>query len=321
MHRRGCGGVAAALVTLLAVAGCTRSACSFDPCPDVPPDRAGRVTGTDPSGTVRWSTTIADLVSGSPTMGNGYVVLEGCHATHLVQVATGAVTTPDDLTGVLGVVGGQVVGFPKDEHDDAVLVGEPVAGGPGGFSWGESPADRDARARYRTSAVLTTTSVLGVLGRTLVVWTPDAGRWERTDVRLPVGSQAGERLLVVDADHVIVPGDDGSVLGVDLAARRVVWRTLAPRLDDPTYQHLELDGSTVSVVTGFRSSDARSVTGGEGIDYVGWRLDPRTGRMVGSATATAPQHHPDDISATVRDPASRWTVTQRLERTPRGGCF
>ncbi|WP_343992192.1 hypothetical protein, partial [Terrabacter terrae] len=203
--------MAAALVMLLAVAGCTHSTCSFDPCPDVPPERAGFVTGTDPSGTVRWSTTIADLVSRSPTVGNSYVVLEGCHATHLVQVASGAVTTPDDLTGVLGVVGGQVVGFPKEGTDDAVLVGEPVAGGPGRFSWSETPDDRDARARYRSSAVLTTTSVLGVLDRALVVQTPKADRWERTDVRLPVRSQVGERLLVVDADHVVVPGDDGSV--------------------------------------------------------------------------------------------------------------
>ncbi|WP_374970093.1 hypothetical protein [Terrabacter sp. BE26] len=322
MHNRSRWVVAAALVMLLVVAGCTHSACSFDACPDVPPTRAGRVSGMAPSGAVRWSTSIADLVSRSPTVSNGYVVLDGCHSTHLVQVATGAVTTPDDLAGVLGVVAGQVVGFPKDGQDDAMLVGEPIAGGSGGFSWSESPDDRDARARYRSSAVLTTTSVLGVLGRTLAVWTPRGGQWERTDVQLPVRSQAGERLLVLYADHVVVPGDDGSVLGVDLAGRRVLWRTLAPRLDAPTSQHVELDGSTVSVVTGFHSTDAPAVTGGEGIDYVGWRLDARTGRPVGSPSATVPQHpRGDEILATVRDPASGWIVTQRLEHTPRGGCF
>ncbi|WP_343992190.1 hypothetical protein, partial [Terrabacter terrae] len=97
--------------------------------------------------------------------------------------------------------------------------------------------------------------------------------------------------------------------------------TLAPRLDVPTSQHVELDGSAVSVVTGFRTTDATAVTGGEGIDYSEWRLDARTGRLLGSPTATLPQHIPDEISATVHDPASGWTVTQRLERTPQGGCF
>ncbi|WP_323096751.1 hypothetical protein [Intrasporangium sp. YIM S08009] len=309
----------AGLVTLLAVGGCTGRQCSFDACPDVPPERAGRVTGVDASGTVRWSTTIADLVSRSPTVGNGYVVIEGCHAPHVVQVATGAVSTPEHMTEVLGVVAGQVVGFPDD---DAMLVAEPVAGGPGGFSWTESPDDPGARNAYRSSAVLTDTSVLGVLGRTLVVWTPGTGGWERTEVALPVGAQRGERLVVADPHHVVVPGDDGSLLGVDLTARRVTWRTLPPRPDDPVYQHVELDGTAVTVVTGYRTTDAPAVTGGEGIDYVGWRVDARTGRTIGQPTHSTPRKGSgDDIATTVRDPTSGWSVTQRLERQPRGGCF
>ncbi len=317
------GGRATALVAVLAVlaaAGCTSQSCSFDDCPDVSPDRAGRVTGTDTSGTVRWSTTVADLLTRSPTVGNGYVVLEGCHAPHVVRVATGTVTTPDGMTGVLGVVAGQVVGFPQDTKDDAMLLAEPVLGGPGGFSWTESPDDPGARNRYRSSAVVTDTSVLGVLGRTLVVWTPGPDRWERTDVALPVTSQVGERLLLVDPTHVVVSGDDGSVLGVDVAARRVVWRTLAPRPDEPAYQHAELEGSDVAVVTGFPTTNGPATTGG--IDYVAWRVDARTGRTLGRPTPGAV--HKDSgsaIASAVQDPESGWTVTQHLEPQRHGGCF
>jgi len=312
--------VVGALVAVLAVGGCTSQGCSFDACPDVPPGRAGRVTGADASGTVHWSTTVADLVSVSPTVSNGYVVVQGCHAPHVVRVATGAVSTPDGMTEVIGVVSGQVVGVPGD---DALLVTEPVTGGRGGFSWTESPDDPRARNGYRSTAVVTDRSVLGVLGRTLVVWTPGPDRWERTEVALPVGSQGGERLLVVDPDHVVVPGDDGSVLGVDISTRRVTWRTLAPRPDDPTSQHVELDGTAVSVVTGFRTTDAPAVRGGEGITYLGWRLDARTGRTLGQPVTARPRKDAGRgaIAPTVRDPASGWSVTQRLEHTPRGGCF
>ncbi|WP_076258357.1 hypothetical protein [Intrasporangium flavum] len=309
----------AALVTLLAAVGCTGQECSFDACPDVPAERAGRVTGVDASGTVRWSTTVADLVSAPPSLSNGYVVLPGCHAPHVVDVRSGAVSSPEGMKEVIGVVADQVVGVPEDT---ALIVAEPVAGGPGGFSWTESPDDPVARNGYRSSAVVTEASVVGVLGRTLVVWTPGPDRWERTDVALPVGSQRGERLLVVDPEHVVVSGDDGSVLGVDLAARRVAWRTLPPRPDDPTYQHVELDGAVVAVVTGYRTTDAPAVTGGEGIDYLGWRVDARTGRTLGRPTQAKPaKGSGDEIAATVRDPSSGWSVTQRLERQPRGGCF
>lgn len=315
------GAVTAALLTLLAVGGCTDRGCSFDPCPDVPPERAGRVTGVDASGAVRWSTTIPDPVTRSPSVGNGYVVIEGCHDPHVVRVATGAVSTPDGMTEVLGVVAGHVAGFPDDTAGDALLVAEPVAGGPGRFSWIASPDDADARNRYRSSAVVTATSVVGVLGRALVVWTPHPDRWERTDVALPIASAANARLLVLDPGHVVVAGDDGSVLGVDLAARRVAWRTLPPRPNDPVYQQVRLDGTSVAVVTGYPTTDAPAVTG-EGIDYVGWRVDARTGRTLGPPTrAGADQGSADDVAATVRDPASGWSVTQRLERQPRGGCF
>ena len=50
-------------------------------------------------------------------------------------------------------------------------------------SWTESPDDPRARNGYRSTAVVTDRSVLGVLGRTLVVWTPGPDRWERTEVR------------------------------------------------------------------------------------------------------------------------------------------
>ncbi len=309
----------AGLVTLLAVGGCTGRECSFDACPDVPSERAGRVTGVDASGTVRWTTTVADLVSRSPTVGKGYVVIEGCHAPHVVQVATGTVSIFEGMKEVLGVVDGQVVGLPDD---DAMLVAEPVAGGPGGFSWTESPDDPAARNGYRSSAVLTDTSVVGVLGRTLVVWTPGTAGWERTEVALPVGAQGGERLLVVDPHLVVVPGEDGSVLGVDLTSRRVAWRTLPPRPDEPVYQHVALDGTAVAVVTGYRTTEAPAVTGGEGIDYVGWRVGARAGRTLGEPTrARSVKGSGDEIATTVRDPASGWSVTQRLERQPRGGCF
>jgi hypothetical protein len=65
------------------------------------------------------------------------------------------------------------------------------------------------------------------------------------------------------------------------------------------------------------------VTGGAGIDYVGWRVDAATGRSLGSPTTRSqpPKGGADEVATTVHDPASGWSIIQRLERQPRGGCF
>ncbi|CAN7292192.1 hypothetical protein LJR027_001330 [Terrabacter sp. LjRoot27] len=334
--------VAGAVAALLATAACSGAGCSFDDCPDVPAAEAGRITGTDPSGTVRWTTTVADLLSEPPVVSNGHVVVVGCHATHVVDVVTGSVSTPTGLADVLGVVRGYAVGSP--DEGDAVLVAERLDGGRGGWSWRESPVDAKADRAYRASAVVTSAGVVGVRRQALVAWSPGSAgsagsagspaspastgspasrSWESLEVALPVGAWPRETVVATDDSHVVVPGSDGSVLGVDLATRSVTWRVLPTRPDVPAGVSVRREGRDVAVEVWYPRTTAAAITGEAVWVTERWSLDARTGeirspRVTSTGTRSRSSAPADDV---LRDPVSGWTVTQRLRDQPRGGCF
>ncbi|MGO4359561.1 hypothetical protein [Terrabacter sp. RAF57] len=314
--------VAGAVAVLLSTAACSGAGCSFDDCPEVSATEAGRVTGADPSGAIRWTTRVPDLLSEPPVVSNGHVVIVGCHATHVVDVTSGSVSTPTGLADVIGVVQGYAVGAPAE--GDALLGAEPLDGGPGGWSWQESPVDGDADRAYRASAVVTSSAVVGVRGTTLVGWSPDSGSWDSVEVALPVGTRVGQRLAAADDTHVVVPGSDGSVLGVDLAARAVTWRVLPTRPDAPTDVSVRLAGrDVVAVEVWYPRTTAAAVTGEPVWVTERWSLDARTGetrspRVTSSGTRPRPTTPTGDV---LRDPATGWTVMQQLRGRPRGGCF
>ncbi|GAA2745517.1 hypothetical protein GCM10009868_27290 [Terrabacter aerolatus] len=316
-HAAACGAIA----VLLAAAACSGAGCSFDGCPDVSPAEAGHVTAADPSGTVRWTATVADLLAEPVRLSNGHAVVVGCHATHVVDVAMGSVSTPTGLADVLGVVDGYAVGAPA--VGEAGLAAERLDGGAGAWSWQESPVDLDADRAYRASLVATSTGVVGVRGRALVAWSPASGSWVSTEVPLPVGAWPREPLVGSDSTHVVVPGSDGSVLGVDLANRSVTWRVLPTRPDAPAGVRLRDAGRDVTVEVWYpRTSDA-AVTGEAVWVTERWSLDARTGRPRSPrVTSTGPRS--DRTSPTphaLLDPVTGWTVTPRLREQPRGGCF
>ena len=312
---------AGALTVLLATAACSGTGCSFDGCPEVSSAEAGRVTGADPSGHVRWTTTVPDLLSEPAVVSNSHVVIVGCHATHVVEVTSGSVSIPTSLDEVIGVVQGYAVGPPAE--GDAILAAERLDGGPGGWSWQESPVDGDADRAYRASAVVTSTAVIGVRRQTLVAWSPDSGSWEPVEVALPVGARSGQRLVAADRTHVVVPGADGSVLGVDLAARSVTWRVLPTRPDAPTDVTVSLAGRDVAVEVWYPLTTSAAVTGEPLWVTERWSLDARSGkarspRVTSTGTRSRPTTPTGDV---LRDPATGWTVTHRLRERPRGGCF
>jgi hypothetical protein len=313
--------VAGAVAVLLATAACSGAGCSFDDCPDVSAAEAGRVTGADPSGAVRWTTTVPDLLSRPPVGSNGHVVIVGCHATHVVDVTSGSLSTPTGLDDVMGVVQGYAVGAPAE--GDAILAAGRLDGGPASWSWQESPVDGDADRGYRTSAVVTPTAVVGVRRQTLVAWSQDSGSWDSVEVALPVGARTGQRLVAADDTHVVVPGSDGSVLGVDLASRSVTWRVLPTRPDAPSDVSVRLAGRDVAVEVWYPRTSAAAVTGEAIWVTERWSLDARTGqtrtpRVTSTGTRSRPSAPAEDV---LRDPTTGWTVTQRLRDQPRGGCF
>ena len=311
---------AGAVAVVLGVSACTGSHCSFDSCPDVPAAEAGRVTGTDPGGVVRWSTTVADLVTDTPSVSNGHVVLTGCHGTYVVDVASGAVSTPRGLERVLGVVDGLAVGVPTG--GDAIVSAERLDAAPGGWSWSEAPEDAEADRGYRASAVVTTDGLVGVRGRTLVAWSPRSGSWASSEIPLPVGSWRNQRVVASDGTHVVVPGADGSVLGVDLATRSVVWRSLATRPDLPAGVTVRPEGRRVVVEVWYPQTTAPAITGEAIWVTERWSLDAWTGAVVSPrSTRTGPRRDGHVAPSTrLRDPASGWTVTQLLRQPPRGSC-
>lgn len=313
--------LAGAVAVLLATAACSGGGCSFDGCPDVPAAEAGRVTGTDASGAVRWTATVADLLSEPPVLSNDHLVVVGCHATHVVDVRTGSVSTPTDLADVLGVVQGYAVGSP--DEGEAILAAERLDGGRGGWSWQESPVDAAADRAYRASAVVTSTAVVGVRQRTLVAWSPASRSWNSLEVALPVGAWPSEAVVAADDSHVVVPGSDGSVLGVDLVARSVTWRVLPTRPDVPAGMSVRLDGRDVAVEVWYPRTTAAAITAEPVWVTERWSLDARTGairspRATSTGTRSRSAAPPDDV---LRDPATGWTVTHRLRDQPRGGCF
>ena len=314
--------VAGAVAVLLAATGCSGADCAFDDCPDVPAAQAGRLTGTDPSGAVRWTTPVADLLSEPPVVSNGHVVVVGCHATHVVDVASGAVSTPTDLAHVIGVVQGYAVGTPAE--GDAIVTAERLDGAPGGWSWQESPLDEDADRGYRSSAVVTRGGIVGVRGRSLVAWSPGSGSRDSVEVPLPVGAWRLEPLAAADETHVVVPGSDGSVLGVDLGSRSVTWRSLPTRPDAPAGVSVRLVGRDVVVEVWYPRTTAAAVTGEAVWVTERWSLDARTGAARSprtTSTGTRSTRHSTPSPTVLHDPATGWTVTQGLRERPRGGCF
>lgn len=311
---------AAGVAALLALAACSGGECSFDQCPEVTADRAGEVTGTDASGRLRWTTSVADLVVASPFVSNDHVVLQGCHAAHVVDVATGAVSTPTRLESVIGVIRGYAVGVPAE--GDAIVSAEALDGSRGGFSWSQAPADAEEDRDYRSSAVVTGNAVVGVRDRLLVAWSRSEHSWEPTEVQLPVGAWPALRLVASDADHVVVPGSDGSVLGVDLRAGAVVWRSLPTRPGLPDDLEVRLDDNTVTVTAWYRVSTAPSTTGDQVWTSERWTLDAWTGAPTGRPSSGRGTHQSPrkDVAASVRDDVSGWTVTQKLDEPPRGSC-
>jgi hypothetical protein len=321
MRLNGRRGVVVGVVgVLLALGACSGTGCSFDRCPDVTPDEARRVRGTDASGTVRWTTTVADLVVASPFVSNGHVVLEGCHAPHVVDVTTGSVSTPSELEHVLGVVQGYAVGVPWS--GDVIVSAERLDGSRGAWSWSQSPEDKQRDRGYSSSAVVTERGVVGVLDRQLVAWAATPARWTTTEVPLPVGAWRSRRLVAADADHVVVPGSDGSVLGVDLGAGAVAWRSLPTRPALPDDLEVRLDGRVVTVTAWYRVSRAPSTVGEPVWTSERWSLDARTGepttpRSTARGARPAAEAH---VAASVRDEVSGWTVTQELDEPPNGSC-
>lgn len=314
--------LAGAGALLLATTACSGTGCRFDACPDVPTAEAGTVVASDPSGAVRWRTTVADLLARPPVVSNGHVVLVGCHATHVVDMATGTVATPTDLADVIGIVDGYAVGAPS--AGDAAVAAQRLDGRAGGWSWQESPVDAGADRDYRASAVVTTDAVVGVRLQTLVAWKKQAGSWASTEVALPVGAARGLRLVAADDAHVAVPGADGSVIGTDLVTGAVTWRSLPTRPDAPAGLAVHLDGDRVGVEVWYPQTSAPAITGEAVWVTERWSLDPRTGAVVSPrTTVTGPRDDHRDVAATepLRDPASGWTVTQRLREPPHGGCF
>jgi hypothetical protein len=314
--------VAGAVAVLLAATACSGADCAFDDCPDVPAAQAGRLTGTDPSGAVRWTTPVADLLSEPPVVSNGHVVVVGCHATHVVDVASGAVSTPTDLAHVIGVVQGYAVGTPAE--GDAIVSAERLDGAPAGWSWQESPLDEDADRGYRSSAVGTSSGIVGVRGQSLVAWSPGSGSWDSVEVPLPVGARRLEPLEAADETHIVVPGSDGSVLGVDLGSRSVTWRSLPTRPDAPAGVSVRLEGRDVQVEVWYPRTTAAAVTGEAVWVTERWSLDARTGAVRSPrTTSTGPRSTTRRAPppTVLHDPATGWTVTQGLRERPRGGCF
>jgi hypothetical protein len=318
--RGGRSRAAAGVAALLALAACSGGECSFDRCPEVTPDRAGTVTGTDASGRVRWTTTIADLVVASPFVSNVHVVLEGCHAPHVLDVTTGSVSTPSGLERVLGVVQGYAVGIPTE--GDAIVSADRLDGTRGGLSWSQSPQDSEADRGYRMSAVVTERGVVGVHDRRLVGWSRSSGVWAMAEVELPVGAWRGRQLVAADADHVVVPGSDGSVLGVDLGSRAVAWRSLPTRPALPDDLEVRLDARAVTVTAWYRESRAASTIGTPVWTSERWSLDARTGEpTTPRSTARGTHQNPRaQVAASVHDDATGWTVTQQLDEPPKGSC-
>ncbi|WP_256792633.1 hypothetical protein [Terrabacter sp. Ter38] len=314
--------VVGAVAVLLAATACSGADCAFDDCPDVPAAEAGRLTGTDPSGAVRWTTTVADLLSEPPVVSNGHVLVVGCHATHVVDVASGAVSTPSDLVQVIGVVQRYAVGTPAE--GDAIVAAERLDGAVGGWSWQGSPPDEDADLGYRSSAVVTRGGIVGVRGQSLVAWSPGSDSWDSVEVPLPVGAWRLQRLVAADETHVVVPGSDGSVLGVDLGSRSVTWRSLPTRPAAPADVSVRRVGRDVQVEVWYPRTTVAAITGEAVWDTERWSLDARTGAARSPrTTSTGPRSTTRRApSPTVlHDPSTGWTVTLGLRERPRGGCF
>ena len=312
--------VAGVVGMLVALGACSGTECSFERCPDVTAADAGRVRGTDASGTVRWSTTVADLVVASPFISNGHLVIEGCHAPHVVDVTTGSVSTPSELEHVVGVVQGYAVGLPAE--GGAIVSAHRLDGSRGGWSWSQSPVDKQRDRGYSSSMVVTQRGVVGVLDRRLVAWAPDPARWTMTEVQLPVGAWPSRRLVAGDAGHVVVPGSDGSVLGVDLGAGAVAWRSLPTRPALPDDLEVRLDGRDVTVTAWYQEARAAGTAGDAVWTSETWSLDARSGKPTSrrSSARGARPNRLTEIATSVRDDASGWTVTQELDEPPQGSC-
>lgn len=318
--RGGSTRAAAGVAALLALAACSVGECTVDRCPEVTADRAGEVTGTDASGRVRWTTTIADLVVASPFVSNEHVVIEGCHAPHVVDVTTGSVSTPSGLEHVLGVVQGYAVGVQTE--GDAIISADRLDGTGGGLSWSQSPQDSEADRGYRRSAVVTARGVVGVRDQRLVAWSRSSALWAKAEVELPVGAWRSRQLVAADADHVVVPGSDGSVLGVDLGAGAVAWRSLPTRPALPDDLEIRLDGRTVTVTAWYRESSATNTIGTPVWTSERWSLDTHSGEQTTPrSTARGARQNPGaEVAASVHDDASGWTVTQQLDEPPKISC-
>ena len=233
-------GVAVASTLLLSACVRLGSGCDFDPCP---PGK-GWVSAVDATGAERWRTEVDDRSETPPLVSGDHVVVTGCKAVHVLDAATGRqVLTTADLKDAVGIAGGLVWGRDAADKDDPGrdVRGVPLTGGPGGqgiaFAGGTSGESSDFGSTFAVSG----DRLVGSHGDVVSVF-PAAGGPERS-VQLPVRPKT--RFVPVDHDLAVTASRDGSVLGVEVAGPRLVWRAVPQQVASFFDVRLEVAGATV----------------------------------------------------------------------------
>lgn len=268
--------VAAAVAVTAVLSACVNGpgGCDFDPCP---PGR-GSVAALDAQGAVRWRTSISDRSDDPPTVSGDYVIVDGCRAVHVLDAATGRLlVSTEELADGVGVAGGLVWGAEaaKDGEAGRGVRGVPLdeKGRKGGRSIDHVGGSKGESGDFARTFTVSGDYLVGSQGDVLSVDPATEGpeRW----VQLPV--RPTQRVLVL-GDRAVTASPDGSVVGVDTAAMRLVWRVVPEQVSRSYALRLKTVGDTV-VVTALgqsgqsgqdRVTETFAVLAGDG--RVLWRL-------------------------------------------------
>lgn len=221
----------------MAMSACTTSDCDVDPCP---PGK-GWVSAVDHTGAERWRTEVADRSETAPLLTGDHVVVTGCRAVHVLDAATGRlVLSTEELEDSEGIGDGLVWGR-SAEHPGLEVRGVTLSGGPGGQNLGYAGGTKGEAGDFGRTFTVSGHRLVGSHGDELSV-RPAAGGLDQR-IQLPV--RPTTRFVTVGGDLAVAASRDGSVLGVELAGPRLVWRVVPEQVAGSFSVHLEAVGDTV----------------------------------------------------------------------------
>ncbi|SER71928.1 PQQ-like domain-containing protein [Pedococcus cremeus] len=256
---RWCGvrwGVGVAVVSALLLSGCVGNECDFDPCP---PGK-GWVSAVDAKGTERWRTEVADRSDTAPLVTGDHVVVTGCKGVHVLDAATGRVVlSTKELEDAVGVAGGKVWGRGA-AHPGRDVRGVTLDRGPGGQIIGQDSGGNGEAGDFGRTVAVSGDRLVGSRGDILSVYPASGGpdQW----IQLPV--RPTTRFVPVGEDRAVTASRDGSVLGVDLAGPRLVWRLVTQQVATSFDVHIEVAGDTVvASASGLAAADGSASPPGQ----------------------------------------------------------